>query len=609
MKRITLLAVLVAVAVHFEAQSQTTFPDGEFENCWDYFENPTPGKDDYWDFKDNYFLSTLNQLHELSGPWGDAPLTVFRLDGSDVYQGNYSLKLVSNTMILGGETIFLPGVAATMEVDVLSIGCVLGEPFTYSPKNIKGYYQYFPVNGDSAAIEIWLQKNGTVLGGGKQIIKNSVPNWTEFIVPISYTSNDTPDTIVVIFTASADYDFTSIVTLMQCKGQVGSTLYIDDVKFEYDYIPKYHYSATICQGETYNDDNFTNLTEAGIYYDTLQNINGDDSIVCLTLTESLYVFINYFATFCQGGTYSDDYFSNLTKEGFYCDTLQVVNGCDSVVCLTLTYSVTPMQQQLCMISVDENYHNELVWKQKTEVASYNIYREGNVSGQYEIVANIDYNSPNIWVDTTSNASIRPYCYKISGIDICGNESELSDVHKTMHLQIGAGMNNSWNLSWTAYEGTQYSTYNIWRATGDTLTLFEPIETMSSGNTTYTDHSAPAGYVYYIVEIVLDEPCVLTKTLSSIKSNIATNNPSVSIVETDNYPSLPRIYPNPAKDKLFIECESFVTIKIYDILGKEILIQNANGKTEIDISHLPNGIYSVQILSEDKVVGNSKVVKE
>ena len=555
MTRTLVILVFAFIGVVNCTKAQQLFPDGNFEDCWQYFQNPTPGKSNYWDFKDNYFLSTLNQLHELSEPWGNAPLTAFRLDGSDVYEGNYSLKLVSNTMFLGSQPIFLPGVAATMEVDILPIGCVLGEPFTYRPKNIKGYYQYFPVNGDSAAIEIWLQKNGTVLGRGKQVIKNSVPIWTEFIVPISYTSNDMPDTIVVIFTASADYDVTNIEALMQCKGQVGSTLYLDNVEFEYDYIPEYHYFATICQGETYTDDNFTNLTE----------------------------------------------------EGIYCDTLQ--NG-DSIVCLTLIYNTTPPPiQQLCMISVDENYHNELVWKQKEEVASYNIYREGNISGQYEIVENIDYNSPNIWVDTTSNASIRPYCYKISGIDTCGNESELSDVHKTMHLQISAGLNNSWNLSWTAYEGTQYSTYNIWRATGDTLTLFELIETMSSGNTTYTDHSAPVGYVYYIVEIVLDEPCVLTKSLSSIKSNIATNNPSVSIVDTLRATYLPRIYPNPANDKLFIECEGFVTVKIYDMLGKEILTQSVNGKTEIDISHLPNGIYSVQILSEDRVIGNSKVVKE
>ena len=55
-----------------------------------------------------------------------------------------------------------------------------------------------------------------------------------------------------------------------------------------------------------------------------------------------------------------------------------------------------------------------------------------------------------------------------------------------------------------------------------------------------------------------------------------------------------IYPNPTNGILFIECESFSTIKLYNMLGKDVLTQTANGKTEINISHLPNGICNVII---------------
>ena len=300
--------------------------------------------------------------------------------------------------------------------------------------------------------------------------------------------------------------------------------------------------------------------------------------------------------------YTDDNFTMLTTAGVHYS-----GNCDSLICLTLIEKPVP---QLCMISVDENNHNELVWKHEEDVVSYNLYREGDVGGQYDLIATI--NSQNLWTDTASDAKIRSYRYKISGIDTCGQESALSTEHKTMHLTINAGVNNSWNLIWTAYEGTQYATYNIYRTTDSTLTNWTLISTMPSGNptSTYSDFTAPVGgYIYYMVEIMLDEPCVLHKSLSSIKSNVASNNPNVGVVETDNYPSLPRIYPNPANDKLFIECESFVTVKIYDMLGKEILIQNANGKTEINISHLPNGIYSVRVFSEDKIIGNGKIVKQ
>ena len=69
------------------------------------------------------------------------------------------------------------------------------------------------------------------------------------------------------------------------------------------------------------------------------------------------------------------------------------------------------------------------------------------------------------------------------------------------------------------------------------------------------------------------------------------------------------YPNPTNDKFFIELDGVASIKLYDLLGKEVLTQTANGKTEIDINHLPKGIYNIQILSESKIIGNSKVVKQ
>ena len=70
----------------------------------------------------------------------------------------------------------------------------------------------------------------------------------------------------------------------------------------------------------------------------------------------------------------------------------------------------------------------------------------------------------------------------------------------------------------------------------------------------------------------------------------------------------KIYPNPTIDNFVVESEGVVSIKLYDMLGKEVLTQTAVGKTEINISYLPKGIYNVRILSDGKVIGNSKIVK-
>ena len=71
-----------------------------------------------------------------------------------------------------------------------------------------------------------------------------------------------------------------------------------------------------------------------------------------------------------------------------------------------------------------------------------------------------------------------------------------------------------------------------------------------------------------------------------------------------------IFPNPAKDKFFVECENLSTITLFNMFGKEVLSQkNANGKSGINVSHLPNGIYYVRVISEDKVIRNGKIVKQ
>lgn len=100
-----------------------------------------------------------------------------------------------------------------------------------------------------------------------------------------------------------------------------------------------HYLANMCQGSTYSDSYFTDLTEAGTFFDTLQTVNGCDSVVCLTLGYFYSTSVtNYAESICQGSTYSDNHFTGLTEAERY--TLPDVNGCDSIV-LTLTVNPLP----------------------------------------------------------------------------------------------------------------------------------------------------------------------------------------------------------------------------------------------------------------------------
>lgn len=84
-------------------------------------------------------------------------------------------------------------------------------------------------------------------------------------------------------------------------------------------------------GQTYNT--------SGVFQDTLQNVNGCDSIISLNLTINANV---------QGGTTvqsaCDSYTWNnqtYTQSGLYTQVLSTVNGCDSTVTLDLTLNYSP----------------------------------------------------------------------------------------------------------------------------------------------------------------------------------------------------------------------------------------------------------------------------
>ena len=97
-------------------------------------------------------------------------------------------------------------------------------------------------------------------------------------------------------------------------------------------------SATICEGSIYTENNF-NVSEAGVYTQTLTSVNGCDSIVTLTLNVNPIYNTELVATICEGQVYNEQGF-NVSEAGVYTQTLTSVNGCDSIV--TLTLNVNPI---------------------------------------------------------------------------------------------------------------------------------------------------------------------------------------------------------------------------------------------------------------------------
>ena len=175
---------------------------------------------------------------------------------------------------------------------------------------------------------------------------------------------------------------------------------------------------------------------------------------------------------------------------------------------------------IACVGLDQSGHNVVRWERNpaSNAIRYNIYREGlggftNV-GSVNATGAADYS----WVDDNSNTATQAYSYKLSEVAANGTESDLSQPHTTIHLQISQGQGSTWNLSWTPYVGFDYSGYRIYR--GTTASSMSLLTELSSSATTYSDNNAPSGDVYYQIEVAASNGA--KSITASSRSNIATS---------------------------------------------------------------------------------------
>jgi hypothetical protein len=245
-----------------------------------------------------------------------------------------------------------------------------------------------------------------------------------------------------------------------------------------------------------------------------------------------------------------------TSEGEY--VCIVSNYCSSDTTSPAYIYVAP---QICMVTVDTmTGKNLVVWEKNTTapIASYNIYRESIVAGEYEAIGNVPANELSEYSDTGANPVVRAYIYKITAVATDGEESniELCKPHKTIHLLTSHNTEHDVaQLNWDHYYGFDYPTYFIFRKT-QSDTVFRNFYAMPSSTTTWIDIGAPKDEIIYY-RVGVDKPGGCTPTGGSKKagtgpyhhilSNLDDNKKRAvgtikELVHVD-YEGL-KIYPNP-----------------------------------------------------------------
>ena len=89
-------------------------------------------------------------------------------------------------------------------------------------------------------------------------------------------------------------------------------------------------SITVCDSAIWNGIYYTS---SGVYTDSLQTINGCDSIINLNISINNSYHLDTSITACDSAIWNGIYY---TSSGIYTDSLQTINGCDSVINLDIS---------------------------------------------------------------------------------------------------------------------------------------------------------------------------------------------------------------------------------------------------------------------------------
>lgn len=319
-------------------------------------------------------------------------------------------------------------------------------------------------------------------------------------------------------------------------------------------------------------------------------------------------------------------FASVTSKSTYTLVVTTASGCTATANVTVNM-LTMAKPEIGIVGVTSSNKNRIVWNKPvtTGIESYYIYKETNTSNVFEKIGTVSYDSLSVFVDNQSSPDVKSNKYKISIFDCNGMESPLSDAHKTMHLSINKGQNNTWNLIWEAYQGFNVSTYNIYRGTNaNNLNFFDAT---SGSSTQYSDLSAPSGDVYYQLEVISSilinpskAPSTIQKSIgsensngaslvsyNSSRSNIATNTVSgVNELTGDNKKI--NIYPNPVKNELKIEFEGNSSFEIMNLMGQVVYNGDVSESTTVQTANLSSGIYLIKFKT-GKTFEYKKIIKE
>ena len=377
-------------------------------------------------------------------------------------------------------------------------------------------------------------------------------------------------------------------------------------------------SAFICEGETYSENGF-NVSEAGTYTQSLQSVLGCDSVITLTLNVNPVFNTPLTATICEGSVYNENGF-NVSEAGTYTQSLQSVNGCDSIV--TLTLNVTPSYHTNLTATICEG--SEL------NISGFNVSEAGVYTQSFTAVNGCDsvvtltvtalpvYNT-NLTLTICEGTSLNfsgfnvteggVYTQSFTAVNGCDSivtltVTELPIIHTDLTLSICEGTTLNFSGFNVSEAGTYTQTHTAANGCDSIVTLL--VTTYPTFDTTITA-TINAGEMYSEFGFNESEAGTYVQNLQTVNGCDSTItlilNVNSSLMDVEH--SELSFYPNPTNSKITFS-STIESIEVIDLTGRCVLtFSNAR---EINIESLPSGAYYLRLTNDEKTI-MQKVIKQ
>lgn len=469
----------------------------------------------------------------------------------------------------------------------------------------------------------------------------------EWTFPQGFTGTSTADSIVLNVTSNAVSGYIKVKQSNDCG-------YGPEASFQVTAkgpATTNQITVTACDSVTINGQTFTS---GGTFTQTLVNSAGGDSILTINLTLNNAYAGNQSFTICEGnslivGTHV------YTTSGTYTDTLQTVQGCDSIITTQLTVKEAPDTLNLgndttvCnSLSLSVALCNECIYNWSNGNATHAI--TVTTSGQYicsvsntcgntadtinvtvhtSPVLNVNFtdtticsgntltlsassNANMVWSTGDSAASItvtptQDTVYLAYAYNICGVDSDSVMVFVVPQANAGADTTNPVvcsnyepivNLEY--YLSSNHQPGGVWVDLDNTGAL---------NGANFAADNVPQDNFYSFAYVVSGtQPCPNDTALITVYVQLCSGVPPY-------YTGQLSVYPNPVNDKLSIVFSNTLylsantILEIINVHGQIIKTMPLKAlKNTLDINDLTNGMYIIRIKSDHGIIVR-KIIKQ